>query len=58
MTIAGILGIILIIAIGWLALHADYTQSARARRRDLDRLARRESAMAAWARMINEQRKF
>lgn len=31
---------------------------ARARRRELDRLFQRESALRSWERMINQDRKF
>jgi hypothetical protein len=58
MSIVGILGAALIGAIGWLAVRGDYTQSRRSRRKELDRLFKQESALAAWTRSINKDRRF
>jgi len=55
MTLVILLGVVLML---WLVALTRRGSRKRARRKELDWLLRRESAMAAWTRMIDKDRKF
>lgn len=46
------------VAVWFILSRAEFDGDKRARRRELDRLFQRESALRSWERMINQDRKF